>query len=573
MSILPRDGEDRLLHITLYALLALLAARLAAILLTGVELYADEAQYWRWSRSFDWGYYSKPPMIAWVIGAVTSVFGNDEWAIRLPAPILHTGAALALFALGRDMYGARVGMLAALGYALMPGVTISASVISTDGVLLPFWATGLWLAWRLRDAKAGWTSAVALGVCIGAGLLSKYAMMYFLIGLALTAGFDAPTRRALLSPKGLAALAVGAAVFAPHMIWNAANDFKTVGHTVDNANLGGELLNPENLGKFLGDQMGVFGPVAFLALLGGLLAFVIRPKGGERDRRDLWLLAFIVPVIVIIAGQSVLSRAHANWAATAYPAASVLISAWLVRAEPNRAMWLVIAAVTAAAFLLAPDISILLKTIMAAMFGGGVLLAGLAAKWRPSGLLWTSIGLNGVVALFLVIALAAPAGLATALGLDNAFKRVRGWEQSAEAIAAAAREMDASAILVDEREVWHGLDYYLRDTEHPPLLAWRRNASPKSFSEQRPLDDTLDDNVLVASFRPTNRPRMRGDFAVFEHVGAVEVDLGERSNGCEITRRFELYRASDFDEQARDQEWEDRYRGLSERPPPPCPAP
>ena len=48
---------------------ALTALRLAALFATPLELYPDEAQYWLWSRTLDWGYYSKPPMIAWLIWA------------------------------------------------------------------------------------------------------------------------------------------------------------------------------------------------------------------------------------------------------------------------------------------------------------------------------------------------------------------------------------------------------------------------------------------------------------------------------------------------------------------------
>ena len=51
-------------RLTALILLGLLALRLAAVLLSPLELYADEAQYWRWGQSLDWGYYSKPPLIA-----------------------------------------------------------------------------------------------------------------------------------------------------------------------------------------------------------------------------------------------------------------------------------------------------------------------------------------------------------------------------------------------------------------------------------------------------------------------------------------------------------------------------
>jgi 4-amino-4-deoxy-L-arabinose transferase-like glycosyltransferase len=551
-------------------LLLLLVARLAGIATTSAELYADEAQYWRWSRTFEWGYYSKPPMIAWVIGATTAIFGNGEWAVRLAAPLLHTVAAGALYLLGREMFNPRVGMFAAIGYALMPGVVISASVISTDGVLLPFWCMALYLLWRLRARRLDWAGAAGLGVCMGAGFLSKYAMLYFFIGLALTTALDRETRKAILAPRGLVAIAIAAALIAPHMLWNAANDFATVGHTVDNANLEGELFNPENLGKFLEDQMGVFGPISFLALLGGIWAFVARPASGERDRRDLWLLAFIVPVIVIIAGQSVLSRAHANWAATAYPAASVLVAAWLTRAKPRPWLWIAMAAIIGPAFLLAPDVSLLLKAGLGVVFAGTILLVGLVSGWRPSGLLWTSIGLHGVLAGLFAALFAAPPGFSTALGLDQALRRVKGWETAAVEIAERAKAEGATAILVDEREVWHGLDYYMRKLDAPPLIAWRRNPAPKSFSETVPMDGALDDRVLVASFRPHLRPRMRADFAEFAYIGEVATPLGRYSNGCPIVRRFALYRAGEYTELTRNQAWEDRFEGLSERPNPRC---
>ena len=47
------------------AVLALMTgARIAALIYSPLGLYHDEAQYWAWSRTFDWGYFTKPPMIA-----------------------------------------------------------------------------------------------------------------------------------------------------------------------------------------------------------------------------------------------------------------------------------------------------------------------------------------------------------------------------------------------------------------------------------------------------------------------------------------------------------------------------
>ena len=60
--------------------------RLVALAISPVALYADETQYWIWSREFDWGYFSKPPMIAWLIAASTTLLGDSDFAVRLVFP-------------------------------------------------------------------------------------------------------------------------------------------------------------------------------------------------------------------------------------------------------------------------------------------------------------------------------------------------------------------------------------------------------------------------------------------------------------------------------------------------------
>nr|WP_070961138.1 glycosyltransferase family 39 protein [Hyphomonas sp. Mor2] len=506
--------SDSLGKLAIVIIAALLAMRLLLVVWSPLELYADEAQYWRWGQSLEWGYYSKPPMIAWVIHFSTALFGDSEAAIRIFAPLCHAVSAVFLLLLSRRLFGPFAGLVTVVAYLFMPGIVLSSGVISTDGVLFPFWSIALYLFWRLREDDLGWAGTVALGAAIGAGFLSKYAMLYFAIGIALTSLIDRDTRRAVLSHKGIAALLIAAALFAPHMLWNAANDFKTVSHTVDNANLGGQLFNLENLPKFLGDQMGVFGPVSFVALVAGL-AF-LRPRGELADlgdaahaqrTKEYWLACFIVPVLIIIAFQAVLSRAHANWAATAYPAASVWIGGFLMRAKGWRiAFW-----------------------------------AGLAFQ-------------AGIGVLATVVAL-GPASWTAAIGRDNDLKRVRGWNDLSQQLQREIDRLNPTAILVDEREVWHGIDYYLRDTPHPPLIMWRYNPGPKSYAEGVDLADLDHSRVLVASYRSNLRPPIKADFASWQPEGAISVDLGHRSNGCPIQRELRLYVASDYTPLPRTSDW------------------
>ena len=91
LSLQSNNIKVKLLNtpLVLIILITITFARIFALILSPIELSVDEAQYWHWSLTPDFGYFTKPPMIAWVIGLSTSLFGNEEWAVRLCSPIFH----------------------------------------------------------------------------------------------------------------------------------------------------------------------------------------------------------------------------------------------------------------------------------------------------------------------------------------------------------------------------------------------------------------------------------------------------------------------------------------------------
>lgn len=294
------------------------------------SLYADETQYWVWSRDLDWGYFSKPPLIARIIAATTAVFGDSDWAVRLAAPLLHTATAL-LLALSADrLFGRTAAARTFIVWLTLPSVWLSAAVISTDAVLLTCWALALYGFVRLREG-AGWSAVIMLGAGMGLGMLAKYAMSYFAAGLILAALLDPVSRRALLQTRLLAAAALAGLIVLPNLIWNWRNDFATVSHTAANANWGGDMFNPGEAASFVIDQLGVFGPAFFVTLVAGVVALARRWRSGQADMRLVVLACFCVPALLVVTGQAFLSRAHANWAASAYAAACVLVVFVLLR--------------------------------------------------------------------------------------------------------------------------------------------------------------------------------------------------------------------------------------------------
>jgi 4-amino-4-deoxy-L-arabinose transferase-like glycosyltransferase len=496
-----RLPDPLLLTLSLVGLLT--ALRLGAIFVTPLDLYPDEAQYWVWSRDLAWGYYSKPPMVAWLIAGSTALGGDSEPWIRLPATLAHALAPLFLFGAGAALYERWTGFWAAAVYSLMPGVQLSAGVMTTDAPLLMFLSAVLWsYAALFRAERRRAPLALAFGAALGLAFLSKYAALYLIAGAALHAALQPREARRMWTPAELLAAVAGfLAIAAPNLLWNAANGFSTVAHTAENANWAAERFNPGELLSFAGAQLAVFGPIPFLLLL---LAPAILLTRGRLGREDRALLCLALPPLAIVAVQAFISRANANWAVAAYAPASVLVAAWLVR-------------------------------------------------WRARGLAGATVLLQGALAAVFLAAVASST-LSTRLGLDNSLKRARGWDEMSRALAARVQGGDWTAVTVDDRFLFNALAYYGRDlwarTDSPRLRMWVREAAPQNQAEaEAPLTPELAGRVLHASLTPSYQAEAARDFQSWRRVGEVVVRLDPRRS-----RTATLFEASGYRRAARDPE-------------------
>src|SRR5262247_3268493 len=189
--------------------------RLVGLSFSSVDLFFDEAQYWAWSRELAFGYFSKPPLLAWTIALAERVCGSSEACLRAPAPILYFGTSLIVYAVARQLYDSRTAFYTALSIALATGTAFSARIISTDVPLLFFWALALLAYVKLvNGGDMRW--GVMLGIALGLGLMAKYAMIYFLLGIALAAWLDRDARMLLRSSALWVALPIALIVIAPN---------------------------------------------------------------------------------------------------------------------------------------------------------------------------------------------------------------------------------------------------------------------------------------------------------------------------------------------------------------------
>src|SRR3954465_2661267 len=188
-----------------------------------VDLSGDEAHYWDWSRQLDLSYYSKGPLVAYIIRASCAIFGDSMWAVRFPALLFACGTGLVTYGLTLKLF--RSDRLA-LGAVLLNGMVpmfIAGSVLMT--IAPPFffcWALATYLAAIAIFDGRRWIWPV-IGVIVGIGFLAKYAMLLWLptVLIALAVG---PRSRPILRTPGPWVASVVALLFTtPVIVWNQRN--------------------------------------------------------------------------------------------------------------------------------------------------------------------------------------------------------------------------------------------------------------------------------------------------------------------------------------------------------------
>ncbi|MEM9048436.1 MAG: glycosyltransferase family 39 protein [Pseudomonadota bacterium] len=335
-------GDSAWLGRVLAVIAAALAARLGFNALELIPVHFDEAQYWTYGKDPALGYYSKPPLSAWMIRIATDLFGDTLFALRFWMPLVHAWIAWLIFATARRLYDAQTGFWAALGYTLAPGVTASTGLMTTDPPMMTTWAIALYALIRVMTAPSGksaplpWLWWAVLGLAVGAGFYGKYTILAFLGGAL---GYAVFSRTGRLQPRArrgpLIALIAGLALLAPHLVWLVGNSFVSVAHLAENAEQSGGLT-PTGLPEFLGAQAGVIGPVFLLALAASSW------PGGHRRRDWRWrILAWLtLPLFLAMCVQSLSGGANANWAAPCYVAGAILAARWLLTQRWRRGLWL-----------------------------------------------------------------------------------------------------------------------------------------------------------------------------------------------------------------------------------------
>ena len=147
--------------------------------------YASVA--WEMRHSGDWRtptflgepWFEKPPLLYWLMVGSMRVFGENEFALRLPSALMYALTLLLLAWWGNRRLGQGAGSWAALLFALAPLSLILARLAITDMALAFFLTVAVIALWEVRGL--GWS--LIGGVALGLAFLTKGPFGLGLVGL------------------------------------------------------------------------------------------------------------------------------------------------------------------------------------------------------------------------------------------------------------------------------------------------------------------------------------------------------------------------------------------------------
>ena len=341
-----------------------------------LELTFDEAYYTLWSRALSFGYLDHPPMVAFLIRASTALFGGSELGVRgLSLGLVGAMPPLIAFIAWRLFRSAETAALAALMWVAMPLVLVGGVFVTPDAPLVVFWTlglAGLVELWRSGDAR--WL--IALGAALGLALESKFTAAFFAAGVLLALVATPSLRRWLVSPALYAGIAVGLAIFAPFVVWNAAHGWATFAKQLGRAPP--HEFAPIHVIEFLASQILLINPLVFAALVPAVATIPWRAPAshGSRGEARRILASTIAPAAVYFLMHSAHDRVEGNWLAPLYPALAILAADWT--AEVRKARVSGLSGATAKAALWAAPIGFAVAALALAEALTGAVQLGLA---------------------------------------------------------------------------------------------------------------------------------------------------------------------------------------------------
>jgi membrane-associated phospholipid phosphatase len=295
-----------------------------------IQLAEDEAYQWTWSKHLALSYYSKPPLIAYAQFLGTSIWGDNAFGVRFLSPLLAAGVSLLVLRFFTREISAKAGFWLLVLINCTPFLSIGATLLTIDPLLVFFWTAAMIQGWRALQPEGRTGDWIWTGIWMGLAFLAKYSAFYQILCFGAFFLVWPPARVHLKKLGPYLAVLVTLLFTLPVIIWNAQHDWITVEHVSSHVNL---KKSWEPTLRFFWDFTGVEAALLNPFFFIGIVATMVLVWKNER-RNPLLLYFFCMGPVVFVAHwlYSLHSRIHPNWIAPSIiPMLCMTVAYWIKR--------------------------------------------------------------------------------------------------------------------------------------------------------------------------------------------------------------------------------------------------
>ena len=229
-----------------------------------LEIHADEAYYWMYSRFLSWGYFDHPPMVAIFI-RIGDTLMHNELGLRLLTIITST---LSIYILWLILKKYAVDILP---FVMVTGGIFIFSIYgftTTPDAPLYFFAMLFYYVYQKYIDNDNWLLGIALGVLIACMLYSKYHAV-LLVAFTLVSNI-----KLLRRPSFYLIVVLSVILYLPHILWQMQHGYPSLNyHLYERA---ASIYDSGNTYSYIPGQLLMAGPLIGWFLF--YLAFSIKIK-------------------------------------------------------------------------------------------------------------------------------------------------------------------------------------------------------------------------------------------------------------------------------------------------------
>jgi 4-amino-4-deoxy-L-arabinose transferase-like glycosyltransferase len=267
--------------------------------------HRDELQFLSDARHLDWGFVAYPPVTPFLEHIGLSIFGVSLIGLRLFSVFAQSAAIFLTGLMARELGGQRLAQVsAALAVAFSPLPLFEGTEFQYSSFDYLWWVLAAYCIIRLlKSGNPRWW--LGIGAALGASLLTKYTILFFITGI-LGGLLLTKARRHFLSGWFWAGFTLALLIFLPNFLWQLHHGFISYRflqhiHTRD--------VGQGRAKDFLSDQFLIcVNLIAAPLWLAGLISFA----RSSRYRLLAWM--YLIPLALFAFG-----KGRGYYLAAAYP--------------------------------------------------------------------------------------------------------------------------------------------------------------------------------------------------------------------------------------------------------------